>query len=135
MALAVLTNHSSNGLQVIQAALGAAGLKGPDPEPVDDAPVDDYAGVYETALGRVTVTPKGDLIRIDVEPLGGFPTPDSPPAPAPPPMDAFFYTWDRWIANGGPLDGTRGHFMRTDSGELAWLRVGGRLYRRVSESS
>ena len=132
-ALAVLTNHSPNGLQVIQAALAAAGLQNPEPEPVHDAAVDDYAGVYETALGRVTVTPKGDLIRVEVEPLGGFPRPDSPPAPAPPPMDAFFYTPDRWVVSGGPLNGTRGHFMRAESGDLSWLRVGGRLYRRVAQ--
>src|SRR5436309_552055 len=56
-ALAVLTNHSPNGLQVIEAALAAAGLKGPAPEAVQNAPVDEYAGVYEAAMGRLTITP------------------------------------------------------------------------------
>lgn len=130
-ALAVLTNHAPNGLQVIEAALAAAGLKDSDSEPVHVAPVDDYAGVYETAMGRLTITPKGERIRIEDEPFGGFPTPDTPPPPAPPPVDAFFYTRDRWIIDGGPWSGVRGHFIRSDTGELAWLRLGGRLYRRV----
>jgi CubicO group peptidase (beta-lactamase class C family) len=130
-ALAVLTNHSPNGLQVIDAALSAAGLKGPSPERVGDAPVQDYRGVYETALGRVTIAPDGDGIHLEMEPFGGFPTRDTPPPPAPPPADAFFYTPDRWIISDGPWNGTRGHFIRTETGEIVWLRIGGRLYRRA----
>ena len=53
--------------------------------------------------------------------------------PAPPPMTAYFYTRDRWIVDGGPFDSVRGHFMRTNTGDISWLRLGGRLYRRVSE--
>ena len=128
-ALAVLTNHSPNGLQVIDAALEASGLKGPDPDELHDAPVGEYAGAYETQLGRVTVTPDGGRIRIELEPAGGFPNADTPPMPAPPPMTAFFYTRDRWIVDGGPFDSVRGHFMRTDTGDISWLRLSGRLYR------
>jgi CubicO group peptidase (beta-lactamase class C family) len=130
-AVAVLTNHSPGGLQVIDAALTGAGLKGPPPEPVTDAPVAEYAGVYETPLGRVTISPKGERIRIEVEPFGGFPTRDTPAPPAPPPMEAFFYTPDRWMITGGAQHGVRGHFIRRENGEIAWLRLGGRLYRRA----
>jgi CubicO group peptidase (beta-lactamase class C family) len=130
-ALAVLTNHSPNGLQVIDAALSSAGLKGPEPTQVDGAPVSEYAGAYETALGRVTISPKGDRIGIEIEPFGGFPTKDTPPPPAPPPTEAFFYTPERWIVTDGAWAGTRGHFIRSDTGDIAWLRLGGRLYRRT----
>jgi CubicO group peptidase (beta-lactamase class C family) len=130
-ALAVLTNHSPNGLQVIDAALEASGLKSADPEELHDAPVSEYAGAYKTQLGRVTITPDGGRIRIELEPFGGFPTKDTPPMPAPPPMTAFFYTPDRWIVDGGAYDGVRGHFMRTETGDISWLRLGGRLYKRV----
>ena len=47
-----------NGMQVIGAALDAAGLKSADPQVVNDAPVDEYAGVYETAMGRLTISPR-----------------------------------------------------------------------------
>ena len=130
-ALAVLTNHSPNGMQVIDAALDAAGLKGPEPEPVHDAPVEEYAGVYETALGRVTITPVGERVRIEVTPFGGFPTKETPAPPAPPPAEAFFYSPERWIVEGGAYNGVRGHFLRTTTGDIAWLRLGGRLYKRV----
>jgi len=131
-ALTVLTNHSPNGMQVIGSALEAAGLNGAEPQEVSGASVAEYAGVYETAMGRLTITPSGDRIRIESEPFGGFPTPETPPPPAPPPVDAFFYTPERWIISGGPYDGMRGHFIRTDTGDISWLRLGGRLYRRVS---
>jgi CubicO group peptidase (beta-lactamase class C family) len=129
-ALAVLTNHSPAGQQVIMAALDAAGFGAPDPEPFPDAPIDDYAGTYESIGGRATFTRAGDRMRIDYEPLGGFPSRDSPAPPAPPPMEAFFYTRDRWTVDGGAFKGLRGHFLTTSDG-ARWMRLGGRLYARA----
>ena len=128
-AMAVLTNHSPNGLRVIHAALDAAGLKDPEPEPIAGAPVGEYAGVYESPGGRMTLTPAGDRLRIDPEDLGGFPARDSPPGPKPPEFEALFYTPERWFVAEGPFEGTRGHFIRGADGDVAWLRIGGRLYR------
>jgi hypothetical protein len=130
-ALAVLTNHQPNGIQVIDTALAAAGLMGPLPEAFSGAPVAEYAGAYETAMGRATITPSGERIGIEFEPFGGFPTKDTPPPPPPPPTEAFFYAPERWIIDRGPYEGTRGQFLRTETGEIAWLRLGGRLYKRV----
>jgi CubicO group peptidase (beta-lactamase class C family) len=132
VAIALLTNHSPGGLQVIDAALEAAGLATDDPQPIDCVPLPEYAGVFETAVDRITLTPLGDArIRVDSESLGGFPTKDSPPGPQPPPAEAFFYTPERWYIDAGPLKGSRGHFIRGDDGAVRWLRVGGRLFRRV----
>jgi CubicO group peptidase (beta-lactamase class C family) len=133
-AMAVLTNHSPGGLQVIAAALEAAGLKAPDPEPITGAPVAEYAGVYETAGARLTLTPDGDGLHIYDEPLGGFPTKDSPPDSPPSTMGAFFYTPERWLVDDGPYTGMKGHFIRDENGDVAWLRVGGRLYRNQLRS-
>jgi CubicO group peptidase (beta-lactamase class C family) len=130
-ALAVLTNHSPNGLRVIDAALAAAGLKPPEPQPVAEAPVADYEGTYESASGRLTVAAAGVRLRLESESFGGFPKRDSPPPPALPPMTARFYTPDRWVIEDGPAQGMRGHFLRGDDGAIAWLRLGGRLHRRV----
>src|SRR5581483_10713929 len=96
-ALTLLTNHSPNGMQVINAALAAAGLMGPAPEPFSGAPVVEYAGIYQTELGRVTISPKGERIGIDHEPFGGFTTKDTPAPPKPPPSEAFFYSPERWV--------------------------------------
>jgi len=110
----------------------AAGVAADDPEPLDAVEMDGFAGVYETTLGRVTMTPlDGGRIRIETESFGGFPAKDSPPGPQLPPAEAFFYTPDRWNVGEGPLAGTRGHFIRGEDGSVSWLRVGGRLYGRV----
>jgi len=131
-ALAVLTNHSPGGLQVINAALEAAGLAAGGPLPLDDVEPAEYAGVFETAVDRVTLTPlEGARLRVESEELGGFPKKDSPPGPQLPPAQAFFYSPERWYVDEGPLKGTRGHFIRGDDGAVRWLRLGGRLYRRA----
>ena len=130
-ALAVLTNGSPGGLQVLDAALGAVGMKKPEPQPVTGAPVDRYAGVYESPGSRLTLTPLAEGLHIESQPLGGFPTPESPPGPAPPPAQAFFFTEDRWLIGEGPFKGMVGHFIRDDAGDVVWLRVGGRLYQKT----
>ena len=131
-ALALLTNHSPGGLKVIDAALEATGMAEDEPQPIEDVPLAEYAGVFETAHDRVTLTPlDGARIRIESESFGGFPKKDSPPGPQLPPMEAFFYTPERWCIDDGPLKGTRGHFIRGDDGAVRWLRVGGRLYPRA----
>lgn len=130
-ALALLTNHSPGGLQVIEAALAAAGLAPDEPLPVHGVPLAEYAGVFETAVDRITLTPlDSGRMRVETESLGGFPAKDSPPGPQLPAAEAFFYTPERWYIEAGPLQGTRGHFIHGDDGLLRWLRVGGRLYRR-----
>jgi CubicO group peptidase (beta-lactamase class C family) len=131
-AIALLTNHSPGGIQIIDAMLEAAGLAADDPQPIDGAVDPQYAGVFETAVDRVTLSPlDGGRMRVESESLGGFPKKDSPPGPRLPPADAFFYTPERWYIDEGPMKGTRGHFIYGDDGTVAWLRVGGRLFQRV----
>jgi hypothetical protein len=50
-------------------------------------------------------------------------------------MEAFFYTPERWLVDDGPYTGTKGHFIRDENGGVAWLRVGGRLYRNRPTAS
>jgi CubicO group peptidase (beta-lactamase class C family) len=131
-ALALLTNHSPGGLQVMAAMFRAAGLAADDPQPLTDVDQAEFAGVFRTANEIATLTPlDGGRIRLDVEDLGGFPTKDSPPGPQLPPAEAYFYTPERWFIADGPLKGSRGHFIRAEDGSVAWLRVGGRLYGRA----
>jgi hypothetical protein len=131
-ALALLTNGSPGGVQVHEAMLRAAGLTPEEPQPLADVDQSDFAGVFRTTNGIITLTPlDGGRIRLDLEDLGGFPTKDSPPGPQLPPAEAFFYTPDRWNVGEGPIAGTRGHFIRGEDGSVSWLRVGGRLYGRV----
>jgi len=130
-ALAVLTNHSPNGNRVVLEALDAVGLGAPEPEPAQFGALDEFAGTYEMPLMRVTLTPQDTRLHVLVETRGGFPTKDTPAQPSPPPAEAFFYAPDRWLIDDGPLKGSRGHFIRAADGSIAWLRSGGRLYRRI----
>ena len=56
-AIALLTNHSPSGVRVIDAALQAVGLAAEEPQPIEEVPLTDYSGVFETVVGRVTLTP------------------------------------------------------------------------------
>jgi hypothetical protein len=95
--------------------------------------VDEYVGVYETTLSRLTLRRSGDRLGLEQQPLGGFPARDSPPGRALPPMHATFYDRERFVVDDGPLAGSRGHFLRQD-GEVAWLRIGGRINRRIADA-
>jgi CubicO group peptidase (beta-lactamase class C family) len=98
-----------------------------------------YAGRYR-ALGEDLVlrVVEGGRLLVEFVPLGGFPTPDTPPLPAPPPVRAALMK----VGQGGgdglllldePAIGQQGEFLRDVSGgDIAWLRLGGRLHARVS---
>ena len=45
--------------------------------------------------------------------------------------EAAFYAPDRIVALGGLWRHERGQFLRGPDGEIAYLRIGGRLWRRV----
>lgn len=129
-ALAVLANQSPGGMQVVDAALDAAGLRKQDRPRFSGVPLKRYTGVYEAPAARLTFTRHGEGMRIESEPLGGFPTEDTPAGPKPPPADAYFVSEDRWLIEGGPFKGLSGHFIRDAEGAVLWLRLGGRLYER-----
>ncbi len=54
----------------------------------------------------------------------------SPPPQDPPPSRVAFTAEDQFTLLEGPLKDTRGEFLRRD-GAVAWMRVGGRVYRRA----
>jgi CubicO group peptidase (beta-lactamase class C family) len=136
-ALAVLTNHDDGGalaaeLQetVLQSVLGF--------EPADRTHLErtseelaEYAGTFEAPLTRLHVAVDGDGLRLEIVLRGGFPTPESPPNPGPPPTRLAFVSPDAVIALDPPVRGAHGDFLRGPDGRIAWLRLGGRLHRPV----
>ena len=54
---------------------------------------------------------------------------NDPPPQDPPPSRVAFTAEDQFTLVDGPLKDTRGEFLR-DSGDVRWMRVGGRVYRR-----
>ena len=136
-AVLMLTN-SDRGSELIRPVVRAAlesflGVVERDPQPIpaSEAQLSPYAGRYEGAAEDLLLEmTKGDLV-LTIIPKGGFPTPDSPPQPAPPPTRLALTGADRLIALDEPHNGDQAEFLRGADGKLAWLRFGGRVHRLV----
>ncbi|MEA2385250.1 MAG: hypothetical protein QOH72_5221 [Solirubrobacteraceae bacterium] len=131
-ALAVLTNHQ-RGAGVGRAALDALGIGEPERIAIDLDP-SEYLGVYTSALADVEVRHDDGSLVLALSYNAGFPTPDSPPLPSPPPAPVAFFARDRLFLTGGPMAGTEGDFLRGPDGSLRWLRYAGRIAARQRAS-
>jgi CubicO group peptidase (beta-lactamase class C family) len=135
--LSVLTNAGPVGVELIQGTSRWAydrffGLRLPQPPvlPVRTDLLDDYVGRYAAALDDVELTRDGDALVARYVPKGGFPTKESPPEPAPPPVRLGFHATERLMGLEPPFEQVRAEVLRKD-GEIVWLRWDGRLHRRV----
>ncbi|MDQ6671179.1 MAG: beta-lactamase family protein [Chloroflexota bacterium] len=94
--------------------------------------LDACVGVYRGPLDDVEVGRLGETLVARPVFKGGFPTRDTPPPPWPPPvMRLGFYAEDRLVGLDPPFLETRAELIRGPDGEVAWLRFGGRIHRRV----
>lgn len=97
------------------------------PEP---ATLAKYAGRYriEASGEFIEATTRKDQVVLK------FPEPeptDSQPVLRIKPIAFDFVGPDQIVAASGPYAGTRADFLRSSTNRIAWLRFGGRLYRRV----
>ena len=136
-AITVLTN-ANRGRELHNALVSWSlnhflGLKDPEPTVQSPSPVElaAYAGRYIAHMSHLQVSAEGDRLRVIVTPQGGFPYKDSPPAPAAPPMTMVFVGKDRLMVADGPQKGGKVEAIRDESGQVAWLRMGGRVHRRA----
>lgn len=90
-----------------------------------------YCGRYIAHMAHLDISAEGDHLRVAVTPQGGFPDKDSPPPPAPPPMSLYLVGEDRLKVTDGPQKGGRLEVIRGADGQVAWLRMGGRVHRKV----
>ncbi|MFN8441116.1 MAG: serine hydrolase domain-containing protein [Caldilineaceae bacterium] len=136
-AITVLTNanrgrelHSRLVPWALNHFLGLA-----DPEPTLQSRTSEelqpYNGRYLAHMTHLEVSSEVDHLRVVVTPQGGFPYKDSPPAPAPPPMSFYFVGDDNLLITDGPQKGGHVEVVRNSEGQVAWLRVGGRVHRKV----
>jgi hypothetical protein len=137
-AIAVLANHQF-GHALISRLLERAfsdllGIAAWQPE-VLELPVErlvEYAGRYEAPLNELDFRLEDGGLVVEVIPKGGFPKPDSPPRPAPPPSPVAFQASDEFHVTEGVLKNNRGEFLRGDDGRIAWARFGRRIHRPVT---
>ena len=91
----------------------------------------EYIGHYELPLSAFDlVAGDGVLIKKDI-PRGGFPTPDTPPGPPEPDVRLAFYESDRLIGLDEPRKGALCEFLRDETGQIRFLRIGGRLHPKT----
>jgi hypothetical protein len=90
-----------------------------------------YAGHYRAPLADLELSVAGAELRLQTIPRGGFPKPDSPPGPTPPPTHLTFATPDLAYVADGPAKGGTAEFLRDADGSIAWLRMSGRLHARI----
>jgi CubicO group peptidase (beta-lactamase class C family) len=136
-AIVMLTN-SDRGSELIQPVVKKAfesylGLVEHEPKPVaaSQEQLNQYAGRYESAAEDLQLETQDSVLTLTVIPKGGFPTPDSPPQPAPPPTRLALCGTDQAVALDEPFSGDRVEFLRAADGHLTWLRFGGRVHRLV----
>ena len=91
----------------------------------------DLIGKYENIEIILTISLKKNELWLEIEHKGGFPTPDSPPMPMPPPMRIGFYDQDKVITLDGSLKDKRGELLRASNGTLTWFRYGYRIHTKI----
>jgi CubicO group peptidase (beta-lactamase class C family) len=134
-AIVVLTN-SERGSELIRPLVNKAfesflGIveKEPKPIPSNEAQLSQYIGRYEGAAEDLHLELSSGALTLTVIPKGGFPTPESPPQPTPPPTKLALCGPDRALALDEPFSGDQAEFLRAADGKLTWLRFGGRVHR------
>ena len=140
-ALAILTNHSPAGGDLIRELTREAWrvyfdseLRDPEPIELDAKALADYAGVYANPWSDAELHVEGGGLVAHVSYKAGFPTKDTPPIPPLPPIPLAFYGEDRLFATEGTFKGVTGDFVRDKEGGIAWFRWGGRLHAARSPS-
>lgn len=136
-ACAILTNSDDGG--IITAGLFGlvletyfkVMLKLPEPIESPVKELKEYVGRYRIGTECFDLKVKGKYLMYHHIPLGGFPTPDTPPGPAMPPMRFQFYEKDKLIGLDEPYKGALADIIRDDRGRVEYFRVGGRAHKKI----
>ena len=136
-ALAILTNSDDGGIITAQTFGWALdlyfGIKLKSPEPLESPQeLKEFSGRYQIGTECFDIKVKGKHLVYHHIPLGGFPTPETPPGPAMPPMRFAFYDQDKLIGLDEPYNGALADIIRDNKGRVEYFRVGGRAHKKIS---
>jgi CubicO group peptidase (beta-lactamase class C family) len=136
-ACAILTNSDDGGI-ITAEMLGLVletyfnvELPSPEPREVPLVELKELVGRYKIGTECFDIKVKGKYLMYHHIPLGGFPTPDTPPGPAMPPMRFQFYEKDKLIGLDEPLKGALADIIRDEQGRVEYFRVGGRAHKKI----
>lgn len=136
-ACAILTNSDDGGIITAGVTNYALALyfdeKANLPKPIEKpaGELKEYTGRYLIGIECFDLKVKGRHIIYHHIPLGGFPTPDTPPGPAMAPMRFSFYEKDKVIGLDEPYKDALGDFIRDEKGRLQFFRIGGRAHKKI----
>ncbi len=137
-ALAILTNSDDGGIltdEIFKQALDVyfgARIRVPKPIAVPPAALKPFTGRYRIGTGCFDLKARGKYLVYHDIPLGGFPTPETPPGPALPPIRFLFYEQDKVIGLDEPYKDVLGDFLRDEKGRLRYFRIGGRAHKKIA---
>jgi CubicO group peptidase (beta-lactamase class C family) len=133
-AIAMVTNQNYGGIVIDRVAELAyesyLGARRPELEPVELDPAP-YLGRYEARMADVELVQTDIGLELHYLPKGGFPTPETPPMPAPPPATVKFASENELFAVDDLWKGERIRILRDADGGIAWMRAGGRVFKPV----
>jgi CubicO group peptidase (beta-lactamase class C family) len=136
-ACAILTNSDDGGIintEIFSMVLDLYfNTKATLPSPIEISAVElkEYAGRYKIGTECFDLRVKGRYLVYHHIPLGGFPTPDTPPGPALPPIRFAIYERDKVIGLDEPYKDALGDFLRNERGRLQFFRIGGRAHKKI----
>ena len=135
-AMAILTNANRGGLVTQEVSRWALKqyleLEMPAPKPIESSEEElaSYKGRYSRPFADIDLGLLAGKLVGQLRIKGGFPTKDTPPGPAPPPMSLAICEKDRLLILDGPLKGGRGEAIRKSDGSIGWLRFWLRIHVR-----
>jgi len=136
-AISILTNSDDGGILNTNALTLAlelyCGVKSITPQPLKTpaSELKEFTGSYRIGTEAFDLKIKNGTLMYHHIPLGGFPTPDSPPSPASPPVRIALYDKDQAIGLDEPLKNTLGDFIRDEKGAVEFFRIGGRAHKKI----
>ena len=136
-ACAILTNSDDGGILTAGITNYALDLyfnaKPRLPKPIQKPAKEfkEFAGRYQIGTECFDLKVKGRHFIYHHIPLGGFPTPDTPPGPPMPRMRFSFYDKDKVIGLDEPYKDALGDFIRNEDGQLQFFRIGGRAHKKI----
>ncbi len=136
-ACAILTNSDDGGIvadgvfaKVLKLYFSAK-TNLPNPIKTSNEELKPYLGRYKIGTECFDLKPKNGQLIYHHIPLGGFPTPDTPPGPALAPMRFSFYERDKVIGLDEPYRNALGEFFRDEKSRIVFFRIGGRAHKKI----
>lgn len=136
-AFTILTNSEEGGVLINNVSAFILdtyfGIKPFTPKPLQKTTKElkEFAGSYRIGTEAFDLKVKQGHLVIHHIPLGGFPTPETPPGPAMPPVRLGFYTDDNVVGLDEPMKNELGDFIRNENGRIQYLRIGGRAHKKI----